>query len=50
MVKDSITNIYHQMREINIIMMMGVVFLQNKKLEIFTMQNIKRLLQIDIMF
>ena len=34
----------------NILMMMGVLFLQNKRLESNTMQNIKRLIQIDIMF
>ena len=31
-------------------MIIGVVFFQNKGLEIDTMQNIKRLIQIDIMF
>ena len=29
---------------------MRVLFYQNKRLESFTMQNIKRLIQIDIMF
>ena len=36
--------------KIYILMMTGVVFFQNKILEIYTIQNIKRLIQIDIMF
>ena len=38
------------MIERNILIMMGVVFFQNKSLESDTMQNIKRLFQINIMF
>ena len=38
------------MIEGNILIMMGVVFFQNKRLESDTMKNIKRLIQIDIMF
>ena len=34
----------------DILMMMGVVFFQNKILETDTMKNIKGLIQIDIMF
>ena len=37
------------MKKINILMMMEVVFFQNKILESFTMQSIKRLILIDIM-
>ena len=38
------------MIERNILMMMGVFFFQNKRLESDTIKNIKRLIQIDIMF
>ena len=31
-------------------MIMGEMFFQNKRLEIYKMQNIKRLIKIDIMF
>ena len=50
MVQDFMTNIWHQMIERNIWRMVGVVFFRNKSLERNTMQNIKRLIQIDIMF
>ena len=38
------------LKNIYILMMMGVVFFQNKGLESYTIQNIKRLIQINIMF
>ena len=34
----------------NILMMMGVVFFQNKRLEIFIIRNIRRHVEIDVMF
>ena len=41
MVQDFMKNIEHQITERNIWMMMGVVFFQNKMLEIFTMKKSK---------
>ena len=41
MVEDFMKNIEHQIIERNIWMMMGVVFFQNKMLEIFTMKKSK---------
>ena len=44
MVQYFMTNISHRMMERNIRMMMGVMFLQSKRLESYTMQNIKRII------
>ena len=50
MVQDFMTNIYNQKYiYIYILMMTGVVFLPNKKLERYTIQNINILIKINIM-